>query len=105
MAILASGGFGPMLGQNHHFTRYAPEKVPYAINRYTKETERLYQVLESRLAQSPYLGGNDYSIADIATYTWARYHDTHHIDLADYPAVEKWLNTISQRPAAKKLFG
>ncbi|EMP7459084.1 glutathione S-transferase family protein, partial [Proteus mirabilis] len=53
----------------------------------------------------PYLGGNDYSIADIATYTWARYHDTHHIDLADYPAVEKWLNTISQRPAAKKLFG
>ncbi len=82
-----------------------PEKVPYAINRYTKETERLYQVLESRLAQSPYLGGNDYSIADIATYTWARYHDTHHIDLADYPAVEKWLNTISQRPAAKKLFG
>lgn len=99
------GGFGPMLGQNHHFTRYAPEKVPYAINRYTKETERLYQVLESRLAQSPYLGGNDYSIADIATYTWARYHDTHQIDLADYPAVEKWLNTISQRPAAKKLFG
>lgn len=98
------GGFGPMLGQNHHFTRYAPEKVPYAINRYTKETERLYQVLESRLAQSPYLGGNDYSIADIATYTWARYHDTHHIDL-NYPAVEKWLNTISQRPAAKKLFG
>ena len=70
-----------------------------------KRPSVLYQVLESRLAQSPYLGGNDYSIADIATYTWARYHDTHHIDSADYPAVEKWLNTISQRPAAKKLFG
>ncbi|OAT35679.1 glutathione binding-like protein [Proteus myxofaciens] len=99
------GGFGPMLGQNHHFTQYAPEKVPYAIKRYTEETERLYRVLDKRLSQSPYLGGNDYSIADMATYTWALSHKHHHIDLKNYPAVEKWLNTISHRPAAKKLFG
>lgn len=99
------GGFGPMLGQNHHFTRYATEKVPYAIKRYTEETQRLYGVLEKRLVQSPYLGGQQYSIADIATYTWARYHDHHNINLANYPAVEKWLNSINQRPAAKKLFG
>lgn len=99
------GGFGPMLGQNHHFTRYASEKVPYAIKRYTEETERLYRVLNQRLSQSPYLGGKKYSIADIATYTWALSHQHHHIDLANYPAVEKWVKTISQRPAAKKLFG
>lgn len=99
------GGFGPMLGQNHHFTRYATEKVPYAIKRYTEETQRLYNVLEKRLAQSPYLGGQEYSIADIATYTWARLHDHHNIDLTNYPAIEKWLNNINQRPATKKLFG
>lgn len=99
------GGFGPMLGQNHHFTRYATEKVPYAIKRYTEETQRLYCVLEKRLAQSPYLGGQEYSIADIATYTWVRRHEHHNIDLANYPAVEKWQNNITQRPAAKKLFG
>lgn len=99
------GGFGPMLGQNHHFTRYATEKVPYAIKRYTEETQRLYSVLEKRLTQSPYLGGKEYSIADIATYTWARLHDHHSIDLANYPAIDKWLNNINQRPATKKLFG
>lgn len=99
------GGFGPMLGQNHHFTRYASEKVPYAIKRYTEETQRLYSVLNKRLTQSPYLGGQDYSIADIATYTWARLHDHHNIDLINYPAVENWLARINQRPAAKKLFG
>ncbi|QKJ48661.1 glutathione S-transferase N-terminal domain-containing protein [Proteus vulgaris] len=98
------GGFASMLGQNHHFTRYATEKVPYAIKRYTEETQRLYSVLEKRLAQSPYLGGKEYSIADIATYTWARLHDHHNIDLANYPAIDKWLNNINQRPATKKLF-
>ncbi|MEQ4923082.1 glutathione binding-like protein [Proteus hauseri] len=99
------GGFGPMIGQNHHFTRYASEKVPYAIKRYTEETQRLYNVLNTRLSQSPYLGGPHYSIADIATYTWVRSHNHHNINLANYPAIEKWFNTISQRPASKKLFG
>lgn len=99
------GGFGPMLGQNHHFTRYASETVPYAIKRYTEETQRLYNVLNKRLSQSTYLGGQHYSIADIATYTWVRAHKHHNISLTNYPAVEKWFNAISQRPAAKKLFG
>ncbi|MDM3561995.1 glutathione binding-like protein, partial [Proteus vulgaris] len=87
------------------FTRYATEKVPYAMKRYTEETQRLYDVLEKRLTQSPYLGGKEYSIADIATYTWVRRHEHHNFDLANFPAVEKWQNNITQRPAAKKLFG
>ncbi|RAX02583.1 MULTISPECIES: GSH-dependent disulfide bond oxidoreductase [unclassified Photorhabdus] len=95
------GGFGPMLGQNHHFSHFAPEKVPYAINRYQEETKRLYQVLNTQLEKTPYLGGQEYSIADISTYPWVRAYERQNIDLNDYPAVKKWFDTISQRPATQ----
>ncbi|KAA1177478.1 glutathione binding-like protein [Photorhabdus heterorhabditis] len=98
------GGFGPMLGQNHHFNRFAPEKVPYAINRYQEETKRLYKVLNAQLEKNPYLGGQEYSIADIATYPWARSHEYQNIDLDDYPAVKKWFDIISQRPATQTAY-
>ncbi|NHB86517.1 glutathione binding-like protein [Photorhabdus tasmaniensis] len=91
------GGFGPMLGQNHHFSHFAPEKVPYAINRYQEETKRLYKVLNTQLEKTPYLGGQEYSIADISTYPWVRAYERQNIDLSDYPAVKKWFDTISQR--------
>ncbi|NDK99990.1 GSH-dependent disulfide bond oxidoreductase [Photorhabdus bodei] len=94
-------GFGPMLGQNHHFSHFAPEKVPYAINRYQEETKRLYQVLNTQLEKTPYLGGQEYSIADISTYPWVRAYERQNIDLNDYPAVKKWFDTISQRPATQ----
>ncbi|TNH42735.1 GSH-dependent disulfide bond oxidoreductase [Photorhabdus luminescens] len=95
------GGFGPMLGQNHHFNHFAPEKVPYAINRYQAETKRLYQVLNTQLEKTTYLGGQEYSIADISTYPWVRAYERQNIDLNDYPAVKKWFDTISQRPATQ----
>ncbi|MBS9423474.1 GSH-dependent disulfide bond oxidoreductase [Photorhabdus caribbeanensis] len=95
------GGFGPMLGQNHHFSHFAPEKVPYAINRYQEETKRLYQVLNTQLEKTPYLGGQEYSIADISTYPWVRAYERQNIDLNDYPAVKKWFDVISQRPATQ----
>ncbi|MEK9497141.1 GSH-dependent disulfide bond oxidoreductase [Photorhabdus sp. P32] len=95
------GGFGPMLGQNHHFNHFAPETVPYAINRYQAETKRLYQVLNTQLEKTPYLGGQEYSIADISTYPWVRAYERQNIDLNDYPAVKKWFDTISQRPATQ----
>ncbi|PHM67815.1 thiol:disulfide oxidoreductase [Xenorhabdus stockiae] len=98
------GGFGPMLGQNHHFNRYAPEVVPYAINRYVTETQRLYKVLNTQLEKTPFLGGNEYSIADIATYPWAHSYEYQKINLQDYPAVEKWLEKISQRPATQAVY-
>ncbi|MDC9604571.1 glutathione binding-like protein [Xenorhabdus griffiniae] len=97
-------GFGPMLGQNHHFNRYAPEVVPYAINRYVEESKRLYKVLNTQLEKTAYLGGNEYSIADIATYPWARCYEYQKIDLQDYPAVAKWLDKISQRPATQAAY-
>ncbi len=92
------GGFGPMLGQNHHFRNYAPEQVPYAIERYTKEAQRLYSVLNRRLAEHEYIC-DSYSIADMATYPWAVPHERQGIDFADYPHVERWFNAIAQRPA------
>ncbi len=92
------GGFGPMLGQNHHFTRYAPEPLPYAIDRYQKETARLYGVLDRRLAGRDFIAG-DYSIADMACYPWAVAHEWHHVDLADYPDVRRWYESIRARPA------
>ncbi|CAM3667771.1 glutathione binding-like protein [Xenorhabdus thuongxuanensis] len=97
-------GFGPMLGQNHHFNHYAPEVVPYAINRYVEESKRLYKVLNTQLEKTAYLGGNEYSIADIATYPWARCYEYQKIDLQDYPAVAKWLDKISQRPATQTAY-
>ncbi|MQL47597.1 GSH-dependent disulfide bond oxidoreductase [Photorhabdus khanii] len=95
------GGFGPMLGQNHHFSHFAPEKVPYAINRYQEETQRLYKVLNTQLEKTSYLGGQEYSIADISTYPWVHAYERQNIDLNDYPAVKKWFDTISQRRATQ----
>jgi len=96
------GGVGPMLGQVHHFRLYAPEKIPYAIDRYTNEGKRLYGVIDKRLSQSPWLGGNDYSIADIATFPWLRNWKNQGIEMAEYPHLEKWFNTIAARPAVQR---
>ena len=95
------GGIGPMFGQTHHFRRFAPEPVPYAIERYTKETTRLYGVLESRLAQAEYVAGA-YSIADMAIWPWTVRHDWQDIDLADFPNVRRWSESIAARPAVQR---
>ncbi|MGF7443400.1 glutathione binding-like protein, partial [Klebsiella michiganensis] len=92
-------GLAPMLGQNHHFNHFAPQAVPYAIERYQVETQRLYGVLNRRLGESPWLGGNHYSIADIACWPWVNAHQRQRIDLANYPAVHNWFERIRQRPA------
>lgn len=97
------GGLGPMLGQNHHFSRYAPEKIPYAISRYQKETERLYGVLETRLERRTFLCG-EYSIADIASYPWIVPHAMQGIDLESHPNVARWFEMISNRPAVKRAY-
>ncbi|MCX7960518.1 MAG: glutathione S-transferase N-terminal domain-containing protein [Burkholderiales bacterium] len=94
-------GVGPMFGQAHHFLRAAPEPVPYAIERYTKETRRLYGVLERRLSAAPFLAG-EYSIADIATFPWVARHDWHKVDLAEFPSVKRWFDTIARRPAVAR---
>ena len=96
------GGVGPMLGQAHHFRIYAPEKVPYAIDRYSNEAKRLYSVIDKRLAQSRYLGGKDYSIADIATFPWLRSWQNQGVTLSDYPHLEQWFNKIDARPAVQR---
>ncbi len=92
------GGVGPMFGQVHHFLRAAPEPVPYAIERYARETRRLYGVLDARLGKAEYLAG-EYSIADIATYPWVARHEWHKVALGDFPNVERWYQTIGARPA------
>ncbi len=92
------GGVGPMFGQAHHFLRAAPEQVPYGIKRYVDEAKRLYGVLDRRLADAPYMAG-EYSIADIATYPWAARHEWHKVDLAEFPNVKRWYDTIGKRPA------
>lgn len=97
------GGFGPMLGQNHHFARYAPEKFPYAIDRYHRETERLYGVLNKRLEDREFIA-DDYSIADMACYPWAAAHDWHYVALENYPNVQRWHDAIKQRPAVIKAY-
>jgi GST-like protein len=91
------GGVGPMFGQLHVFLRQA-EPVPYALERYTKEKNRLYGVLDRRLGEVKYLAG-EYTIADIATYPWVARHDFHKTDLAEYPNVKRWFDAISARPA------
>ena len=96
------GGVGPMLGQAHHFRIYAPEKVPYAIDRYSNEAKRLYSVIDKRLAQSRYLGGKDYSIADIATFPWLRSWQNQGVTLSDYPHLEQWFNKVDARPAVQR---
>ncbi len=92
------GGFGPMLGQAHHFRRFAKEKIPYAIDRYTTETRRLYGVLDRRLAEAEYVAG-DYSIADMALYPWAARHEWQGLELDEFPNVARWFDAISDRPA------
>jgi len=96
------GGVGPMLGQAHHFRLYAPEKIEYAINRYTNEAKRLYGVMDKRLATSPYLGGRSYSVADIAVFPWLRSWQNQGIDWADYPHLKEWFDKIAERPAVQR---
>ncbi len=95
------GGFGPMLGQNHHFNHYAPEKVPYAIERYVKETNRLYGVLNKQLASHAYVAG-DYSIADMALVGWAKLWERQGQNIEDFPHVKRWLSMLLARPAVER---
>ena len=97
------GGLGPMLGQNHHFTTYAPEKIPYAIDRYVKETERLYGVLNERLIDREFIA-KDYSIADIAAYPWIVPHKLQRQNLEDFPHLKRWFENIRARPAVIRAY-
>jgi GSH-dependent disulfide-bond oxidoreductase len=96
------GGVGPMLGQAHHFRLYAPEKIDYAIQRYTNEAKRLYSVMDKRLSQNAYLGGKAYSVADIAVFPWLRSWQNQGIDWADHPHLKAWFDRIAERPAVKR---
>jgi GST-like protein len=96
------GGVGPMFGQYNHFANYAKEKLPYAIERYANEVARLHRVLNKRLSESEYLAGPDYSIADIATFPWIRNPQRRNVDLAQYPAVQRWHDAIAARPAVRR---
>ncbi|MBE9110779.1 glutathione S-transferase N-terminal domain-containing protein [Nodosilinea sp. LEGE 07298] len=97
------GGLGPMLGQNHHFGSYAPEKIPYAINRYVKETERLYGVLNTQLEGQEFIAG-DYSIADMACYPWIVPYQTQQQNLEDFPHLKRWFEAIQERPAVQRAY-
>lgn len=97
------GGFGPMLGQNHHFNHYAPEKIPYAMKRYTDETHRLYGVLNKQLAEREFVAGA-YSIADMAIVSWARLWERQGMDIAEFPHVKRWLDGLMARPAVQRGF-
>ncbi|GAC1319541.1 MAG: glutathione S-transferase N-terminal domain-containing protein [Collimonas sp.] len=96
------GGVGPMLGQTHHFRIYAPEKIEYAVNRYTNEAKRIYGVIDKQLSQHHYLAGNAYTIADIATFPWIRSWKNQGIELSDFPHLKAWFDTVSERPAVKR---
>jgi GST-like protein len=93
------GGVGPMLGQAHHFRIYAPEPIEYAVNRYTNEAKRLYEVINKQLSRFSYIAGETYSIADMALYPWVYRWQRQGIELSDYPAVHKWYEELSARPA------
>jgi len=97
------GGLGPMAGQNHHFANYAPEKIPYAIDRYVKETARLYRVLDTRLADRDFIAG-DYSIADMASYPWIVPYRNQGQDLADFPNLARWFAVVGARDAVKRAY-
>lgn len=97
------GGLGPMAGQNHHFSQYAPEKIPYAIERYVKETGRLYAVLNKRLNDREFVAG-DYSIADIAIYPWIVPYDRQGQNLDDFPHLKRWFEAIKDRPATIRAY-
>ncbi|MBT8552888.1 glutathione S-transferase family protein [Polynucleobacter paneuropaeus] len=96
------GGLGPMLGQNHHFRTYAPEKIEYAINRYTNEAKRLYGVLDRQLSKRPFIAGKEYSIADIAIFPWTRNWKNQGIEIDEFPHFKKWFEKISARPAVRR---
>ena len=96
-------GLGPMAGQNHHFAHYAPEKIPYAIDRYLKETNRLYGVLDKRLAGREYIAG-EYSIADMASYPWIVLWQRQQQNLDDFPNLKRWFERIQSRPAVVKAY-
>jgi len=96
------GGLGPMLGQNHHFRLYAPEKIEYAINRYTNEAKRLYGVLDQQLSKHPYIAGKAYSIADIAIFPWTRNWKNQGIEIDEFPHFKKWFEKVSARPAVRR---
>ncbi|WP_175944080.1 glutathione binding-like protein [Caballeronia sp. BCC1704] len=96
------GGVGPMLGQTHHFRNYAPEKIDYAINRYTNEARRLYGVMDKQLGVTQYLAGNEYTIADIATFPWTRSWENQGIALDEFPNVRRWFDAIAARPAVER---
>lgn len=97
------GGLGPMAGQNHHFNAYAPERVPYAIDRYVRETARLYGVLNKQLADREFIGG-DYSIADMACYPWVVPHERQGQNLTDFPALQRWFEAVAARPATIRAY-
>jgi GSH-dependent disulfide-bond oxidoreductase len=96
------GSVGPMLGQTHHFRIYAPERIPYAVDRYTNEARRLYGVMDKRLGHAKYLGGAEYSIADIAVFPWLRSWKNQGIDWNDYPNLKGWFDEVAGRPAVKR---
>lgn len=99
--MLQMGSVGPMLGQLNHFKKFAPEKIPYAIERYEKETLRLYSVLDKQLAEREFICG-DYSIADIATYPWIAIYDWQGLTLDSHPNLKRWVETVQQRPAVER---
>lgn len=96
------GGVGPMFGQYNHFANYAVEKIPYAIERYSKEVQRLHRVLNKRLAEAEFLAGQEYSLADIVTFPWIRNPERRNITLDDYPHVKRWHDTVAARPAVQR---
>ncbi|GFM72596.1 thiol:disulfide oxidoreductase [Pseudomonas cichorii] len=98
------GGLGPMAGQNHHFNRFAKEKIPYAIKRYVDETARLYGVLNKRLADRSFVAGNEYSIADMAIYPWIVPHTFQQQNLDDFPNLARWFKSIAGREATQRAY-
>ena len=96
------GGVGPMLGQAHHFRMYAPEKIDYAVNRYTNEARRIYGVMDTQLATQKFIAGSTYSIADIAIFPWLRSWQNQGIDWANYPHLKAWFDMVGERPAVKR---
>ena len=98
------GGLGPMAGQNHHFTQYAPEPIKYAIDRYVNETARLYAVLNKQLGSTDFVAGDDYTIADMACYPWTASHEKQSQDMNDFPNLKRWFEVIKARPATIKAY-
>jgi GST-like protein len=96
------GSIGPMLGQTHHFRLYAPEKIPYAVDRYSNEAKRLYGVLDTRLKASEYVAADEYTIADIAIFPWLRSWQNQGIDWADFPYLKAWFDRVAARPAVQR---